>query len=100
MPAYEHSVFINCPYDGDFAPLFHAMVLTVVARGFTPRSALETMGEADPRIIRIVRGLRQSKYSIHDLSRYQGAGVDNLARFNMPLELGIALGFRHLVLLC
>lgn len=38
----------------------------------------------------------ESKYSIHDLSRYQGAGAENLARFNMPLELGMAIGMRYL----
>jgi hypothetical protein len=96
MPAYEKSVFINCPYDGAFEPLFHAIVLTVAALGFTPRSAGETEGEADPRMVRIARGLLGSKYSIHDLSRFQGEGAENLARFNMPLELGMALGIRYL----
>jgi hypothetical protein len=40
--------------------------------------------------------LLASKYSIHDLSRFQGEGAENLARFNIPLELGIALGIRYL----
>lgn len=96
MPPYEKSVFINCPYDGDFEPLFHAIVLTIAAKGFTPRCARETEGQAEPRISRILQGLRECKYSIHDLSRYQGQGEENLARFNMPLELGIALGYRFL----
>jgi hypothetical protein len=94
MPAYEKSVFINCPFDDPFEPLFHAIVLTVAALGFIPRSARETEGQADPRIVRVARGLKESKYSIHDLSRFQGEGAENLARFNMPLELGIALGIR------
>lgn len=72
------------------------MVLTVAALGFTPRCARETEGEADPRVLRIARGLLTSKYSIHDLSRFQGEGEMNLARFNMPLELGMALGIRYL----
>lgn len=38
----------------------------------------------------------ESKYSIHDLSRYRGEGAENRARFNMPLELGMALGMRYL----
>lgn len=96
MPAYEKSVFVNCPFDAAFEPLFHAIVLTIAARGFMPRCALESEGQADPRIVRIARGLIDSKYSIHDLSRYQGEGAQNLARFNMPLELGIALGIRYL----
>ena len=96
MPIYEKSVFINCPFDALFEPLFHAIVLTVAARGFIPRCARETEGQADPRIVRIAAGLMQSKYSIHDLSRFQGEGTDNLSRFNMPLELGMALGIRYL----
>lgn len=95
MPSYERSVFLNCPFDDLFAPLFHAAVLTIAALGFTPRCARESEGESDPRIDRIARGLRESKYSIHDLSRFQGEGPDNLARFNMPLELGMALSMRY-----
>ena len=95
-PPYEKSVFINCPYDDAFAPLFDAIVLTIAARGFTPRSARETEGQGDPRIFRIAQGLMTSKYSIHDLSRFQGEGVENLARFNMPLELGMALAIRFM----
>jgi hypothetical protein len=96
VPSYERSVFLNCPFDDLFAPLFHAAVLTIAASGFTPRCARETEGEADPRIDRIAKGLRESKYSIHDLSRYQAEGPDNLPRFNMPLELGMALSLRYL----
>jgi hypothetical protein len=75
--------------------LFHAAVLTIAALSFTPRCARETEGESDPRIDRIARGLRESKYSIHDLSRFQGEGPDNISRFNMPLELGMALSLRY-----
>ena len=96
MPSYEKSVFINCPFDDSFEPLFHPIVMTVAARGFTPRSARESEGQADPRITRIAKGFADSKYSIHDLSRFQGEGAENLSRFNMPLELGIAMGIRHL----
>ncbi len=94
--SYEKSVFINCPFDSTFEPLFHAIVLTVAARGFKPRCARETEGRAETRISRIARGILEAKYSIHDLSRYQGEGADNLSRFNMPLELGIALGIQYL----
>ena len=85
---------MNCPYDDLFEPLFHAAVLTIAALGFTPRCARETEGESEPRIERIASGLSDSKYSIHDLSRFQGEGADNLSRFNMPLELGMALSLR------
>jgi hypothetical protein len=96
VPSYDRSVFLNCPFDDLFEPLFHAAVLTIAALGFTPRCARESEGEADPRIDRIAKGLRESKYSIHDLSRFQAVGADNLPRFNMPLELGMALSLRYL----
>jgi hypothetical protein len=67
------------------------MVFTIYDCGFIPRSALEA--ENNPqRFSRIVEIIRESKLSVHDLSR---AGVDRasrLARFNMPLELGIFIG--------
>ena len=92
---YEKSVFINCPYDPGFVDLFHSIVFTVVAHGFVPRSAQESEASADPRMDRIAAALASSKYSIHDLSRFTGEGVDNFARFNMPLELGIAIALRY-----
>jgi hypothetical protein len=45
---------------------------------------------------RITKAIFASKYSIHDLSRCQGEGDANLARFNMPLELGIAMARQYL----
>jgi hypothetical protein len=94
QPAYEKSVFINCPFDPDFRDLLLAIVFTVAAHGFVARSARETEGTAEPRISRILQTLAGSKYSIHDLSRFSGEGTDNLGRFNMPLELGMAAALR------
>ena len=39
---------------------------------------------------RIYEALSSSQYSIHDMSRCKGEGDENLARFNMPLEFGMA----------
>ncbi|MDP8979710.1 MAG: hypothetical protein M3O35_03855 [Acidobacteriota bacterium] len=93
-PSYEQSVFINCPYDRDYADLFCAVILTTVAYGFEPRSAREAEHRSETRFVRITEALTNSKYSIHDLSRFTGEGVDNIARFNMPLELGIAMALK------
>jgi hypothetical protein len=92
QPAYEKSVFINCPFDQQFQDLLLAIVFSVAAYGLVPRSARETDGSSEPRFLRILKTL--SRYSIHDLSRSTGEGADNLARFNMPLELGIACALR------
>ena len=88
-------VFINCPYDPDYAPTFDAILFATVCCGFIPCSALESDTVADVRINRILDGLAGARYSIHDLSRCRGEGDEQLARFNMPLELGAAMALRH-----
>jgi hypothetical protein len=90
----ETSVFINCPFDQEYLPLFDAIVFAATCCGFLARSALETGNVAEPRMIRIARAVLSSKYSIHDLSRCRGEGTEGLARFNMPVELGIAMARR------
>jgi hypothetical protein len=90
------SVFINCPFDSEYAVLFDAIVFTTLCCGFMPRSALESGTVSEPRFARIVRALVGSKYSIHDLSRCTGEGTENVARFNMPLELGMAMARRFI----
>jgi hypothetical protein len=90
------SVFINCPYDPAFQSTFDAIVFAVVCCGFMPRSALESGTVAESRVARILAAMFASKYSIHDLSRCRGEGDENLARFNMPLELGIAMARRFM----
>ncbi len=88
-------VFINCPFDKDFAPLFEAIIFAVRACDYKPRSALETGTVSEPRIDRIISAIFTSKYSIHDLSHCKGEGDERLARFNMPLELGMAMARRY-----
>lgn len=90
----EVSVFINCPFDEPFKPVFDAMVFSTICCGFIPRSAIETGSASIPRMDRIVSAIISSKYSIHDLSRCKGEGDANFARFNMPLELGMAMAQR------
>jgi hypothetical protein len=90
IPPYDKSVFINCPFDPQYKPILYAIVFTVYDCGYIPRSALETVNEP-VRLQRILDIIRQSKYSINDLSR-AGCGRNRLARFNMPLELGLFIG--------
>ena len=79
LPAYEKSVFINCPFDSEYRDLMLANVFSVFAHGFIPRSARETQENAEPRFARILTTIAASKYSIHDLSRSTGEGGENLA---------------------
>jgi hypothetical protein len=89
-------VFINCPFDTAYAKLFDAILFATVCCGFTPRSALESGSVGEPRLARVARAIFGSRYSIHDLSRCTGEGSENLARFNMPLELGMAMARRYM----
>jgi hypothetical protein len=94
LPAYEKSVFINCPFDRQYENLMLALVFSVAAHGLVPRSAQETEGDPEPRFARVLQLISSCKYSIHDISRSKGEGAENLGRFNMPLELGMAAAFR------
>ena len=89
---YDENVFINCPFDGDYQPLFRALVFAVQDCGFIPRSALELDDGSEVRIGKIVRLIAESRYGIHDLSRTELDSGSQLPRFNMPLELGLFLG--------
>lgn len=89
---YERGVFLNCPFDAAYQPLFHALVFAIADCGFVPRCALEAEDSGEERIRKIKRIIRECRYGIHDISRVQLDAVNCLPRFNMPLELGLFLG--------
>jgi hypothetical protein len=89
---YEQNVFINCPFDPEYAPIFEAIVFAVNDAGFRPTCARERLDSSQIRLQKIVDLISSSRYSIHDLSRTSLDDANALPRFNMPLELGIDLG--------
>jgi hypothetical protein len=89
---YEQNVFINCPFDPEYAPIFEAIVFAVNDAGFRPTCARERLDSSQIRLHKIVDLISSSRYSIHDLSRTTLDDAHALPRFNMPLELGIDLG--------
>ncbi len=89
---YSKSVFINCPFDTKFEPIFDAFVFTIIDCGFVVRCALEVDNGAQIRFEKIVTIISQCALSVHDLSRTQIDRKTRLPRFNMPLELGLFLG--------
>jgi hypothetical protein len=96
MPAASASVFINCPFDEQYQPIFDAIVFCVVACGFVPRCTLELTDAGEVRIEKIYGLISQCNHSIHDISRTEVADQPyQLPRFNMPLELGIFLGAKR-----
>ncbi|NLD67200.1 MAG: hypothetical protein GX644_00130 [Limnobacter sp.] len=63
-PPFERSVFVNCPFDEEFAPLLQAIAFCVVDLGFYPRLAPENANNAANRLDRIIELIRGSKYVI------------------------------------
>jgi hypothetical protein len=88
-------VFINCPFDADYAPIFQAIIFAVFACGFRPRSAKEIDDAGNTRYEKITRIIGECRYGIHDISRTECDSVFNLPRFNMPFELGLFLGAKQ-----
>lgn len=90
--SYDNSLFINCPFDSAYRPLFEAVAFAVYDCGFYPRSALEVEDSSEVRIEKIIRIISECRLAIHDISRTQLDRDSRLPRFNMPLELGIFIG--------
>ncbi len=90
---YDQNLFINCPFDNPYQPLFRALIFTTFECGLRPGCALEAYDAGEARIGKIIRIIRDCRWGIHDLSRTD-LNPNNLPRFNMPLELGLFLGAR------
>ena len=88
-------VFINCPFDREYAPTFRALIFTVYACEFRPRSARELDDAGQTRIDKLFTLIDECRYGVHDLSRTELDAANALPRFNMPLELGIFLGAKR-----
>jgi hypothetical protein len=92
---YEINVFINCPFDRGYKPLFNSVVFATIYCGFRARCALEIDDGSQVRIDKIFAAIEECRFGIHDLSRTQLDRTTNLPRFNMPLELGMFLGAKR-----
>lgn len=92
---FEKNIFINCPFDDLYNPLFKAIVFAVHDIGFRPRCAREASNAGQFRLSKIMDIISECKYSIHDLSRTELDTTFGLPRFNMPLELGLDLGCKR-----
>ncbi len=91
---YSNNVFINCPFDDDYYELRKILIFTISYLGFTPRISLEISDSGEIRLDKITRLIKESKYSVHDLSRLQSKSIDEFYRLNMPFELGLDYGLR------
>jgi len=92
---FRTSVFINCPFDEEYKSLLRPMLFTLVYVGLMPRLASEKSDSLEQRIEKILRLIKECKYSIHDLSRLKSERAKEFSRLNMPFELGIEYGCRR-----
>ena len=91
----SNEVFVNCPFDKGYTPIFDAIVFAVTDLGFFARSAREEDAAGDFRLAKIQRIIEECKYGIHDISAVALDPINHLPRFNMPLELGLFLGCKR-----
>ena len=91
-PEYLNNVFINCPFDASYHPMFEAIVFAIHDCGFIARCAREEEDSGDIRFQKLIRIIEDCKYGIHDISKADLDVNTQLARFNMPLELGLFMG--------
>jgi hypothetical protein len=91
-PSAAPAVFINCPFDRSYRPLFDAIVFAVMALGFEPRCALERDTGTQERLKKIVEIIHSCQFGIHDLSFMRVDRWTKLPRYNMAFELGLFLG--------
>ena len=94
-PAFEKSIFINCPFDDDYQGILQAILFCIIYLGFAPRIATEQIDGGEIRLDKIIKLIEGSKYSIHDLSRSQSAAAGEFYRLNMPFELGLDFACRR-----
>jgi hypothetical protein len=90
--ASTDDVFINCPFDQAYAPIFQALIFCIYSCAFRPRSARELDDSGQLRMEKLYALIEECRYGIHDLSRTEPDAASGLPRFNMPLELGLFLG--------
>lgn len=89
---YDKHVFVNCPFDNEYVPMFDAILFTIYDCGFLPRCAREIDDSGQVRIEKITKLINDSMFGLHDISRTELDSNNLLPRFNMPLELGVFFG--------
>ena len=71
------------------------MVFCIVSFGFSPRLANERLEAGENRLDKIIRMIKDSMCSIHDLSRCKSPCPEEYFRMNLPFEFGVNVGLRQ-----
>jgi hypothetical protein len=92
---FHKNVFINCPFDKEYKSLLRPLLFTIIYFGFNPRLSSERSDSLEQRVEKILALIKESRYSIHDLSRLKSKKEKEFSRLNMPFELGVDYGCRR-----
>jgi hypothetical protein len=87
----QYQVFLNYPFDEEAEAISLSMHFAVISAGLLPICAHDLTAPDRPRLEMLVHAITNCHYSAHDFSRFKGEGEKNFARFNMPVEMGMAL---------
>ena len=84
---------MNIRFDKKYEKLYLALIAGLSGLGLTPRCVLE-IPPGKNRLHRIFGLIQSCRSSIHDLLRVElSQGQPRCPRFNMPFELGLAVGW-------
>ena len=91
---FENRVFVNCPYSDDYRDFQRAIIFVLMRLGYEPCLAAQVSNSGQLRMDKVREQIRDCRHSIHDLSLVIASRKGELARMNMPYELGLDLGAR------
>jgi hypothetical protein len=89
--SFERNVFINCPFDDSYKELLWPLLFTIVYIDLEPILS-QTVSSGNIRVEEIKKQIKNSRYSIHDISRCKPLATGDTPRFNMPFEMGLDIG--------
>jgi len=72
----ENAIFINCPFDDEYLPLLRALLFVSRFYGLDVKIASTDLDSKSNRLARIISLMRESKYSVHDLSKMKSVKED------------------------
>ncbi len=88
----DNAIFINCPFDDGYLPLLRALLFVARFYGLEVKIASSELDSKSNRLARIIALMKESKYSVHDLSKMRSNQEGEYYRMNMPFELGLDYG--------
>lgn len=65
----KNAIFVNCPFDNEYLPLLRALLFVSRFYGLEVKIASTNLDSKSNRLARIIALMKESKYSVHDLSK-------------------------------